>query len=108
MTFQDKLKQLMAATDPQLIEAALAQRSGVSYSTIHGYVNGRRAPSFENVVKLARALGVELTVFADCEFRYQSQPAKSTGPPNAPARRRTGRKMSAHPRLRPRKSDNRP
>jgi transcriptional regulator with XRE-family HTH domain len=45
----------------------LAEQSLVPFGTIHGYEDGRRAPSFANVVKLAAALGVDCTAFSGCE-----------------------------------------
>lgn len=49
-----------------LSRQSLADASGVPFGTIHGYEDGRRAPSFENVVKLAAALGVSCEAFAGC------------------------------------------
>jgi transcriptional regulator with XRE-family HTH domain len=65
MTFGDRLRELREGKG--LSRQALATASGVTFATIHGYEIGRRAPSFSNVVKLAAALGVECTAFADCD-----------------------------------------
>jgi transcriptional regulator with XRE-family HTH domain len=66
MKFAAKLKQFRDARG--WTESHLAKQSGVSLSSIRNYAMGRRAPSFEAVVKLARALGVGTEDFAACEF----------------------------------------
>ena len=67
-------------------------------ATLKDYEGGRRSPSLEIAQKLAAALGVGCEAFNGCEFRHAEQsPAKL---PTAPAKRRTGRKMPAHPRKR--------
>jgi transcriptional regulator with XRE-family HTH domain len=63
MTFAQRLRQLRDQAG--LSEAKLAQASGVSFASIHEYGSGRRKPSFEAVVKIARALGVSVAAFAD-------------------------------------------
>jgi transcriptional regulator with XRE-family HTH domain len=65
MMFAQKLRQLREAAG--LSEAKLAESSGVTFATIHGYGLGRRKPSFESVVKIARALGQTCEAFAECE-----------------------------------------
>ena len=64
MGFGERLKRLR--TEAGLSEAKLADASGVPYGTVHEYGIGRRKPSFEAVVKLAKALGVTCEAFADC------------------------------------------
>jgi transcriptional regulator with XRE-family HTH domain len=65
MRFAERLRELRDAAG--LSEAKLADASAVSFSAIHQYGLSLRKPSFEAVVKLARALGVDCTAFADCE-----------------------------------------
>jgi transcriptional regulator with XRE-family HTH domain len=62
MTFAEKLRELREAAG--LSEARLAAASGVSFASIHCYGLGSRKPSFEAVVRLARALGVTCEAFA--------------------------------------------
>jgi transcriptional regulator with XRE-family HTH domain len=72
--FKDKLRQLREAVG--LTEAELARHSGVPYGTLHNYVLGNRKPSLANAVRLARALDVDCTAFADCD---DIAPAKPQG-----------------------------
>lgn len=65
MTFAERLRQLR--DEAGLSEAKLAELSGVSFASVHEYGLGRRKPSLAAAVKLARALGVDCTAFADCE-----------------------------------------
>ncbi len=65
MTFAGKLRELRDAKG--LSEAKLAEASGVAFGALHFYGLGRRKPSFAAVVKLAKALGVDCTAFADCD-----------------------------------------
>lgn len=83
MTFAERLRALR--TEKGLSEAALAEASGVSFGAVHDYGLGRRMPSLPVAVKLARALGVDCTAFADCED-VGGKPE-----PEKPARKRRGR-----------------
>jgi transcriptional regulator with XRE-family HTH domain len=65
MTFAEKLRELR--TEKGLSETRLAELSGVPFGTVHEYGLGRRKPSLTAAVKLAKALGADCTVFADCE-----------------------------------------
>lgn len=65
MTFAEKLRELRDAKG--LSEARLAELSGVPFGTVHDYGLGRRAPSFANVLALAKALGVSCEEFSGCE-----------------------------------------
>jgi transcriptional regulator with XRE-family HTH domain len=96
MTFAEKLRELREAKG--LSEPKLADASGLAFGTLHDYGLGRRVPSFPNVVRIAAALGESVEVFAACSF-----PVEGPKLPTAPAARRTGRKMPAHPRKRPTK-----
>lgn len=75
MTFGKRLKELMAANG--LTERGLAEKSGVSYGAIQGYVINRRIPGFDVVLKLAKALGTSCDVFAECTFEYEPQTPKT-------------------------------
>ncbi|MCC6421443.1 MAG: helix-turn-helix transcriptional regulator [Gemmataceae bacterium] len=82
MTFAEKLRELR--DDRGLSEAKLAEASGLPVATVHNYSLGRRKPSFAAVVKLARALGVDCTAFADCDDvqgEEEPPPAKSSAKP---------------------------
>lgn len=65
MTFAEKMRELRDAAG--LSEAKLAEAAGLQFGTVHGYGLGRRKPSFAAVVKIAKALGVDCTAFAECE-----------------------------------------
>lgn len=65
MTFAEKMRELRDAEG--LSEAKLADRAGLPFGTVHGYGLGTRKPSFAAVVKIAKALSVDCTAFADCE-----------------------------------------
>jgi transcriptional regulator with XRE-family HTH domain len=78
MTFAEKMRKLR--DEAGLSEARLAKAAGVAFGTLHEYGLGRRMPSFGNVVKIARALGVDCTAFADC--------SDMDGPEQAPSRKR--------------------
>lgn len=78
MTFAERLRQLR--DEAGLSEAKLAEASGVSYGTLHEYVLGRRHPSFGNVVKIAKALGVTCDAFAECDDIAEEKPKKKRRP----------------------------
>lgn len=78
MTFGVKLRELREGKG--LTREALAAESGVPFGTIHGYEIGRRAPSLTATFKLARALGVDCTAFADCEDVQGEQPEPAKKP----------------------------
>jgi transcriptional regulator with XRE-family HTH domain len=93
MTFAEKLRELRDARS--LSEAKLAEASGVAFGALHFYGLGRRKPSFAAVVKLAKALGVDCTAFADCEDVTGEEPAapgrkrgKDRAKPEAPPERK--------------------
>jgi transcriptional regulator with XRE-family HTH domain len=65
VNFAQRLRELRKKAG--LSEAKLADRSGVSFATLHDYGLARRKPSFAAVVKLARALGVTCEAFAACD-----------------------------------------
>jgi transcriptional regulator with XRE-family HTH domain len=84
MLFAEKLRQLREAAG--LSESKLADASGVTFASIHGYGGSRRKPSFSAVVKIAKALGVTCEAFADCEDVISDGKAKR--PPKKPRRSR--------------------
>jgi transcriptional regulator with XRE-family HTH domain len=65
MKFAEKLRELRDRAG--LSEAKLAEKSGVSFASIHMYGLGQRSPSFAAVVKIARSLGVTCEAFAGCD-----------------------------------------
>jgi transcriptional regulator with XRE-family HTH domain len=77
MTFAEKLRELREKKG--LTEKALAEAADVTYATIRGYALGRRAPSFEVVLQLADALGVDCRAFRGCEFPYQRRGKPAAG-----------------------------
>jgi transcriptional regulator with XRE-family HTH domain len=75
MTFPERLRVLRDRAG--LSEARLAEASGLTFGTVHGYGMGRRKPSFAAVVRLARALGVSCEAFADCDDIAGDPPPKN-------------------------------
>ena len=45
----------------------LGDAASVPFGTLHHYEDGRRAPSFANVVRLAAALALDCTAFSQCD-----------------------------------------
>ena len=87
MTFAEKLRELR--NQAGLSEAKLAKASGIPFGTIHKYgTEGEegRKPSFQAVVKIARALGTTCEVFADCEGMGDAQESEAPAP--KPAKRK--------------------
>lgn len=92
MKFAEKLRELRDRAG--LSEAKLAKASGVSFAAIHEYGLSRRKPSFEAVVKIARALGVTCEAFAECEDVSglpEATPEPEPEPPPARPKRRRRR-----------------
>jgi transcriptional regulator with XRE-family HTH domain len=54
--------------DCKLTQVQLSKATGIAQTTICNYEKGARVPSIENLIQIARALGVELHVLLD--FRY--------------------------------------
>jgi transcriptional regulator with XRE-family HTH domain len=65
MTFAEVLTRLRERK--RLTELEVANRSGISYGTLRGYIMGRRKPPFHAVVKIAAALGTDCRAFAKCD-----------------------------------------
>jgi transcriptional regulator with XRE-family HTH domain len=64
----------------------LADAAGVPFGTIHGYEDGRRAPSFANVVRLAKALGTDCTAFSECEDMNGTESAEEEAQTDTPSK----------------------
>jgi transcriptional regulator with XRE-family HTH domain len=79
MTFAEKLRELRDAAG--LSEAKLAAAAGLPFGTVHTYALGLRKPSFAAVVKIAKALGVDCTAFAECEDVTGEEEEKPTKKP---------------------------
>jgi transcriptional regulator with XRE-family HTH domain len=60
--FAARLKELRARAG--LTQAALARLSGVPLASIRGFEISPRLPGFDNLLRLAAGLGVELNAFA--------------------------------------------
>ncbi len=75
MIFSEKLRELKAAAG--ITEAKLAALSGLKPGTLHTYILGSRDPSFAAVVKLAKAFGVSVEVFANCDDMTDEAPKKT-------------------------------
>jgi transcriptional regulator with XRE-family HTH domain len=65
MTFGQKLRELRDAKG--MSREALAVGCDVSFGTVSAYEADRRSPSLAIAQRLAKALGVDCTAFADCE-----------------------------------------
>jgi len=65
MTFAEKLKKLRVAAS--LSREQLAEASGLSRGVIRDYEQGKRKPTLESAIKLAKPLGTTCEAFADCE-----------------------------------------
>lgn len=58
MAFPENLKQLR--TKKKFTTAKLAEKIGVSHQMITKYETGKSKPTYENLIKLAKALGVTI------------------------------------------------
>lgn len=68
-TFVKKIRELSDAAG--LSERKLSVKAGIPYGTVHNYFIGRAVPSWINMLKLSEALGVECSVFRDCDEDLQ-------------------------------------
>lgn len=76
---------LRALRDAQGLSAyALAKRSGVSKQTLSKIESGLQGPSWETVQRLAAALGVDCTTFAEGFKLPPPAPPKKRGRPRKP------------------------
>jgi DNA-binding XRE family transcriptional regulator len=74
MHFGERLKELRNAAGMSFRRVANATEIGVS--TLTDYEAGRRSPSFENVLKICKALNVKCDAFDGCEFTHAEQNPK--------------------------------
>lgn len=65
MTFSARLKEL--CRNAGVSEADLAAKSGIRFGTLHRWWLGRSEPPFSGVLRICRALRVELRAFEACE-----------------------------------------
>jgi transcriptional regulator with XRE-family HTH domain len=65
MLFGDELQRLRLSAE--LSQESLARKAGMSVGNVRNYEQGIRLPSFAAVLKLAKALNVECTAFAECD-----------------------------------------
>jgi DNA-binding XRE family transcriptional regulator len=63
--FGDRLRELRDRAG--LTQQQLARKAIVALATLRGLERRQRRPSWNSVVKLARALGVSADAFADCD-----------------------------------------
>lgn len=64
MTFAERLRELKEESG--MSERELAEKAGLPFDTVHTYIMGRSEPLLSNAIKLATALGVKLSAFAEC------------------------------------------
>jgi transcriptional regulator with XRE-family HTH domain len=70
VTFSEKIKELSKVAG--LSERKLAEKAGIPFGTVHNYFISKAVPSWINMIKIAEALGVECSVFRDCDEDLQS------------------------------------
>ena len=58
MTWADRLRK--AIEDSGMSRYAVARDAGLSYSIVHGFVNGTRGLTLDNAERIARVVGLEL------------------------------------------------
>lgn len=69
VTFEEKIKELTKKAG--LVERTLAEKAGIPFGTVHNYFISKAVPSWINMIKLAEALGVDCSVFRDCDEELQ-------------------------------------
>ncbi|WP_149113680.1 helix-turn-helix domain-containing protein [Limnoglobus roseus] len=72
MTFGERLRELRA----DQTQEAIARAAGVPIGTYRNLEQGRRSPSWPNVVRLSRALNVTSATFDGCDEVALHEPAK--------------------------------
>lgn len=85
--FQDRLRK--ARQDRSLSQSELAERAGFQPSAISHFETGTRAPSFDNLRKLADALGVSI------DYLLGRQPESTAAGPIAEQLYRDFKKLSS-------------
>ncbi len=71
VTFAEKIREL--ADNAGLSERKLADKAGIPYGTVHNYFISKAVPSWINMIKLSEALGVDCSVFRDCDEDLQKE-----------------------------------
>ncbi len=59
--FKDHL--IAAMDDKKIDENTLAEKSGLSYISIYGYLRGNHEPNFQSLMKICNALGMTMDEF---------------------------------------------
>jgi transcriptional regulator with XRE-family HTH domain len=80
MKFKDRLRELREGAG--LTQEELARKAIISLPTLRGLERGQHRPSWQSVVKLARALGVSTDAFADCD-ELKEGPGRGARAPDA-------------------------
>ena len=62
MTIAERIKKVMMEKEKSAMD--VSRVSGISPSVMSRYVNGKRVPTVENLVKIADALGVDVGILA--------------------------------------------
>ena len=70
VTFGKKLRELADAVG--LSERQLSVKAGLPFGTVHNYFLDRTSPTWINMIKLSEALGVECSVFKECNEDLQT------------------------------------
>lgn len=86
VTFGERLRALRE--ERGWTQRELAERSGVPFPTVCNHEQGRRNPSWPQAVKLAKALGVSLDVFGECDIVERGDAEDQRAAERAKARRR--------------------
>ena len=54
----NRIKEVMAEKHPELTQEMLARQADISFASVNMYLNGKREPSLDTLVKIAGALDV--------------------------------------------------
>ena len=84
-----------------LTQQQLGERVGVTWEAVSRWERGTREPSWSNVVALAKALGVECTVFLQ---QPAARPPARPGRPRKVPPEAAGQQQAKRPRGRPRRA----
>lgn len=63
-----------------LTAEALSHKAEINYNTYTQYESGRRTPSYPAMVKIAKALDVDVNYFSECEFGDQRDEEQEAAP----------------------------
>src|SRR5713101_3950879 len=78
MKFKDKLKQLRIKAE--LTQQQLAKKAGLTLHSIRNHEQGVRLPSWQAVIRLAKALSVTTDEFASCELEPANEKPRKPNP----------------------------